>query len=141
MLRTVLIATLLAVVALPAQARHDDRGRPAVGAGIGAAVGAAIGSGLGGREEAILGGAIGGAVGVAIATGDRRDRRYGDYRRARHYDGGHGRRYEHRRHEHRRYDHGRYERRYHDRGRRDWRESRRLGPPHCPPGLAKQGRC
>jgi uncharacterized protein YcfJ len=131
-----LIAALLASVALPAQARHDDRGRTAVGAGIGAAVGAALGGELGGRNEAILGGAIGGAVGAAIATDDRRERRYGDYRRARHYD-----RYEHRRYEHRRYDHGRYERRYHDRGRRHWQDSRRPGPPHCPPGLAKQGRC
>lgn len=112
MLRILLIAFTLAVVALPAQAGHYDRNRAIIGAGIGAAVGAAIGSEIGGRNEAILGGAIGGAVGVAIATDNRRDHGYRDHRRVRHYD---GRGYQH--------------------------TQRRPGPPHCPPGLAKQGRC
>jgi uncharacterized membrane protein len=71
MLRTTLIALLLASAAVPARA-HDDHVRTAVGAGLGAAVGAVIGSELGGRNEAILGGAIGGALGTAIATSDRR---------------------------------------------------------------------
>jgi uncharacterized protein YcfJ len=112
MFRIALTLILLASVALPARA-HDDRVRAAIGAGMGAAVGSVIGSELGGRNEAILGGAIGGAVGAAIVTKDR-------HRPSRRYD-------------YVEYHHHHY---YSDHGRRGHR-----GPPHCPPGLAKQGRC
>ncbi|MFU8814401.1 MAG: hypothetical protein ACNA7W_03585 [Pseudomonadales bacterium] len=73
-----------------------------------------MGSELGGRNEAILGGAIGGALGTAIVTRDRRQQHDHYAPAPRHYQ-------------------------YADHGR--WHERRPPGPPHCPPGLAKQGRC
>ncbi len=123
MLRNTLIGLMLsaALVAPMTASAYDQSTRAAIGGGVGGALGGYLGSEFGGREGAILGGALGGGAGAAVSTRDRQPR----YQEPRRYD-------------------DRYQRggRYQESHPHHYHKApRRGGPPHCPPGLAKQGRC
>ncbi len=121
MLRKTLLSALLIALTVPAYAT-DDKTRMILGAGIGAAVGTAIGSEIGDHNEALIGGVIGAAVGAKIASNDS------------HHDTTRYHRVSHaEQRDYRRVSYHNHDRYHHDNGRR--------GPPHCPPGWAKKGRC
>ncbi|GEM_PF-1155862 len=83
----------------------------AIGGGIGGAVGGMVGAEVGGRNGAILGSAAGAAIGTVVTTKESQHRSYTNPPTPVPVS------------------------------RKDWFQHNHKSYRHCPPGLAKKGRC